>query len=174
MAERFLGSPWAAESVWRRVHQSKPAGEKALGPGDLPLSRESKRVLALAVEEADQVADTKIRTGHLLLAFLREESCLAAEILNEGGAHLDPTRKELARLPHDDAIRKNFLRERAFLPDDIVEIQNRIRLIARSRHEALANQAFEKARVFSDEEQKERDNLLVLCEQRGLLEWLFT
>jgi len=174
LAERFLGSPWAVESVWRRVDQSRPADERPLGPGDLPLSGEGKCVLAFAAEEADQVSSKTIRTGHLLLALLREEKCLTAEILHERGVHLDPTRKELARVPHDDAIRKEFVRERGSLPDDVVELQTRIRLIASSQNEAIANHDFEKARASSDEERKERANLRVLCQQRGLLEWLFT
>lgn len=67
MAKRFLGSPWAVESVWRRVGQSRPAGEKPLGPRNLPLSGEGKRVLAFAAEEADLISSMKVRTGDLLL-----------------------------------------------------------------------------------------------------------
>jgi len=174
LAERFLGSPWAVESVWRRVDQSRPAGERPLGPGDLPLSGEGKCVLAFAAEEADQVSSKAIGTGHLLLALLREEKCLAAEILHERGVHLDPTRKELARMPHDDGIRKEFVRERDSLPQEIVELQNRIRLIASSHREAFLSHEFEKARASADKERKERDKLRVLCQQQGLLEWLFT
>jgi ATP-dependent Clp protease ATP-binding subunit ClpC len=174
LAERFLGSPWALESVWRRVDQSRPIGERPLGPGDLPLSNEGKRVLAFAVEEADRVSSEKIGTGHLLLGLLRERKRLAAEILDERGVRLESTRKELARVPHDDAIRKEFVRERDLLPEDIVELQDRIRLIASSQKDAFLNHDFEKARVYSDEESKERDKLYSLCQQQGLLEWLFT
>jgi hypothetical protein len=82
--------------------------------------------------------------------------------------------KELAEVPHDDATRKEFVREQGSLPNDVVELQTRIRLIASSQNEAIANHDFEKARASSDEERKERDKLRVLCQQRGLLEWLFT
>ena len=174
LAERFFGSPWAVESVWRRVDQSRPAGEKTLGPGDLPLSGEGKRALALAAEEADQVSNKSIGTGHLLLGLLREEKCLATEILDERCVRLESTRKELARAPHDDAIRKEFVREQGSLPADVVALQTRIRLIASRQNEAISNHDFEKARASSDEEQKERDKLYVLCQQQGLLEWLFT
>jgi ATP-dependent Clp protease ATP-binding subunit ClpC len=174
LAERFLGSPWVVESVWRRVDQSRPACERPLGPGDLPLSDEGKRVLAFAVEEADRVSNEKIGTEHLLLGLLRETKCLAAQILHERGVRLESARKELAEVPHDDATRKEFVREQGSLPNDVVELQTRIRLIASSQNEAIANHDFEKARASSDEERKERDKLRVLCQQRGLLEWLFT
>ena len=49
LADRFLGSPWAVESIWKRVDQSRPIGKRPLGPGDLPLSNEGKRVLAFAL-----------------------------------------------------------------------------------------------------------------------------
>ena len=173
LAERFLGSPWAVESVWRRVDQSKPVGEKPLGPGDLPLSNEGKRVLAFAVEEADRVSEKKIGTGHLLLGLLRERKCLAATIVDEQGVRLESIRKELARVPHDDSIRKQFVRKQDSLSEDVVALQARIKLIQSSADDAITNHDFEKARALSDEERKERHKLYLLCQQHGLLEWLF-
>jgi len=38
LARRFLGSPWAADSVWRKIEQSGKIGEAIKGPCDLPLS----------------------------------------------------------------------------------------------------------------------------------------
>jgi ATP-dependent Clp protease ATP-binding subunit ClpC len=174
LAERFLGSPWAVESVWRRVEQSKPVRERPLGPGDLPLTNEGKRVLAFAAEEADRVSNKKIGTEQLLLGLLREKKSLAAQILDERGVRLESVRKELARMSHDDGIRKEFVRERDSLPEEIVELQNRIRLIASSQREALLNHDLEKARAYSEEERQKRDELYLLCQQQGVLEWLLT
>jgi ATP-dependent Clp protease ATP-binding subunit ClpA len=157
-----------------RVDQSRPVGEKPLGPRDLPLSSKGKRALAFAAEEADQVSNKSIGTGHLLLGLLREEKCLAAEILDDRGVHLESTRKELARAPHDDAVRKEFVREQGSLPADVVARQGRIRLITSSQKNVIANHDFEKARPYSDVEREERDKLHMLCQQQGLLEWLFT
>jgi ATP-dependent Clp protease ATP-binding subunit ClpC len=174
LAERFLGSPWAVESVWRRVEQSKPVRERPLGLGDLPLTNEGKRVLAFAVGEGDRVSNKKIGTEYLLLGLLREKKSLAAQILDERGVRLESVRKELARMPHDDGIRKEFVRERDSLPEEIVELQNRIRLIASSHREAFLNHDLEKARAYSEEERQKRDELYLLCQQQELLEWLFT
>jgi ATP-dependent Clp protease ATP-binding subunit ClpC len=174
LAHRFLGSPWALEAAWRKVEQSKPVREKPPAAEDLPLSSAGKRVLGFAADEADQLSNKRIGTGHLLLGLLREEKCFAAEILDDRGVRLESTRKELARAPHDDSIREEFVRESGSLPDDVVELQTRIRLIASSLSDAISNHDFEKARTYSDEERKERDKLYLLCQQHGILVWLFT
>src|SRR5216684_2858949 len=75
LARRFLGSPWAAEAVWRKIEQSKPLREKVRGPREIPLSNAAKRALAFAVEEAALFSSKRVRTEHLLLGLLREEKC---------------------------------------------------------------------------------------------------
>lgn len=66
-ARRFLGSAWAAEDVWKRIEQSKPALERISGPVDLPLSNAGKRVLRSAAEQADLLSSTQICAEHMLL-----------------------------------------------------------------------------------------------------------
>jgi len=66
---------------------------------DLPLSDESKRVLVFAAEEADRLAHKHIGTEHLFLGLLREESCVAAQILRDLGADASKLRVEIAKLP---------------------------------------------------------------------------
>jgi ATP-dependent Clp protease ATP-binding subunit ClpC len=174
LAERFLSSPWAVESVGKRLSISRDVGETPQGSVDLPLGSGAKCVLAFAAEEADQLSSRSITTGHLLLGILREEKCLPAKILNDEGVRLESTRRELERMPHDDSIRKQFVRENGFLPEDVVEQQVRVRLVAGKLTHAIDNHDFEKARSYSEEERKERDKLYLSCQQRGLLEWLFT
>lgn len=81
LANRFLGSPWAAETVWKRVEQRKPIRDKVPGAREIPLDKASQRALNLAAEEADQLSSRRIGTEHLLLGLLREEKGLAAKIL---------------------------------------------------------------------------------------------
>ena len=50
-------------------------------------------------------------------------------------------------------------------PREIVEIRKRIRLITRQMEYAIANHEFDKARLFSEEERKERQNLQRLREE---------
>jgi ATP-dependent Clp protease ATP-binding subunit ClpC len=117
LASRFLGSPWAAETVWKKVEQRKTIREKVPGPmKEIPLDKASKRALILASEEADLLSSRQIGTEHVLLGLLREEKSLAAEILSEFGVRLDPTREELSRMSHDDSKQQEFVKERGPLP----------------------------------------------------------
>ncbi|MBY0375121.1 MAG: ATP-dependent Clp protease ATP-binding subunit, partial [Bryobacteraceae bacterium] len=54
------------------------------------------------------------------------------------------------------------------LPPDIADIQKRIKFIVHRMENAIANHEFEKARFYSDEERKERENLRVLREKYNL------
>ena len=58
-------------------------------------------MLAYAAEEAERLAHKHIGTEHLLLGLLREEKCLAAQILMERGVRLSQVREELAQQPHE-------------------------------------------------------------------------
>src|SRR5207249_2049769 len=57
----------------------------------------ARRVIFFARYEASQFGSTTIETEHLLLGILREEKCVAAEILHERGLRLNAIREELAR-----------------------------------------------------------------------------
>ena len=54
------------------------------------------------------------------------------------------------------------------LPEDITEVQKRIKFIVHRMENAIANHEFEKARFYSDEERKGRDNLRALREKYHL------
>lgn len=51
---------------------------------------------------------------------------------------------------------------------EIAEVQKRINLIAERLESAVANHEFEKARFYSDEEKKERENLRNLRQSEGI------
>ena len=54
------------------------------------------------------------------------------------------------------------------LPEEVVEVHKRIRFIVQRTEASIANHEFEKARFYSDEERKERDNLKELSEKYKL------
>jgi ATP-dependent Clp protease ATP-binding subunit ClpC len=54
------------------------------------------------------------------------------------------------------------------LPEEILEVQKRIRFIIHRMEQAIANHEFEKARFYSDEERKERENMRVFREEYHL------
>src|SRR5262249_38757280 len=63
--------------------------EKVATSIDLPLSHECKRILAYAAEETERLNHLHIGTEHLLLGILREERCVASQILYERGLNVD-------------------------------------------------------------------------------------
>src|SRR5580658_9509065 len=101
LTNRFLRSEVA--SIRNQVESQTTPRERTSTSVDLPLSNESKRVLAYAAEEAERLAHKHIGTEHLLLGLLREEKCFAAEILHERGLRLLAIREELARATQEKA-----------------------------------------------------------------------
>jgi ATP-dependent Clp protease ATP-binding subunit ClpC len=67
----------------------------------------------------------------------------------------------------DEAGARVKLRQTS-LPDEITEVQKRIKFIVHRMENAIANHEFEKARFYSDEERKERENLRGLREKYNL------
>jgi ATP-dependent Clp protease ATP-binding subunit ClpC len=173
LARRFLGSPWAAEEIWREVERKKPVRAAIPAEVDLPLSPEGKRVLLLAAEEADSFSSKRIRTEHLLLGILRDEGDFTAALLSGRGLHLASTRNELRRNLHDDSIVEEFIMKLSALPDGIAESRDRLRSILTRMEQAIANRDFATARSCSDEERIERDRLRSLYEEHGLSGWMF-
>lgn len=97
LANRFLRSQAAIESIRKQIEAHTTVREKVSTSVDLPLSHECKRVLAYAAEEAERLSHKHIGTEHLLLGNLREEKSFAAEILHERGLRLAQVREEIAR-----------------------------------------------------------------------------
>ena len=119
-----LGS---AESVRREI-DARTIGHKSTSTSvDLPLSNESKRVLAYGAEEATRLGHRHIGTEHLLLGLLREENCFAAGMLRERGMSLQEMREKLAKAypatwPSFDFSRDPSGRLRRFAGSTTVEI----------------------------------------------------
>ena len=101
LTNRFLRSEVAF--IRKQVEDQSTVREKTSTSVDLPLSNESKRVLAYAAEEAERLAQKHIGAEHLLIGLLREEKCFAAQILMERGLRVSEVREKLARQPHESA-----------------------------------------------------------------------
>jgi len=95
LMSRFLSDRAGYESFQNEILAQTPAGKSIPTSVDLPLSNESKRVLAYAAEEADRLRHKHIGTEHLLLGVLREKRSFAARMLRDRGAKLKVIRKKL-------------------------------------------------------------------------------
>jgi ATP-dependent Clp protease ATP-binding subunit ClpC len=67
----------------------------------------------------------------------------------------------------DEAGARVKLRQ-AMLPDEVAEVQKRVKFITHRMETAIANHEFEKARFYSEEERKEKENLRVVREKLKL------
>jgi ATP-dependent Clp protease ATP-binding subunit ClpC len=99
LTNRFLRSHRDLESIRRQIEEHTVVREKVSTSVDLPLTNESRRVLAYAAEEAEALSHKHIGTEHLLLGLLREERSFGAELLHERGVRLAMVREELRRTP---------------------------------------------------------------------------
>ena len=215
LANRFLHSHAAVESIRKQIEGHTAPREKVSTSVDLPLSHECKRVLAYGAEECERLNHKFIDTEHLLLGLLREEKSFAAQLLHEQGLTLESVREQvqqseardaqdgsasLARLDQwlaerearggiwsvkpegianrttrfaiyvIDEPKENEKVQDIALSEKLVQIQKRIDFIVDGMENAIANHEFEKARFYSNEEWKERENLRVLRQQFNLEE----
>jgi len=72
-------------------------------PRDIPLAKESKRILAQAAVEANRLNDYWIDTDHLMLGILCQESSVGAALIHGGGVEINGAREFIARnVPRED------------------------------------------------------------------------
>jgi Clp amino terminal domain, pathogenicity island component/NTF2 fold immunity protein len=109
LTNRFLRNHSSIESIRKEIEGRITIREKVSTPIDFPLSNECKCILAYAAEEAERLSHRHIGTEHLLLGILREEKCVAAEILQQVGLRLNAIREELARSSMPVERRVTFL-----------------------------------------------------------------
>ena len=104
LAIRFLSSHAVFEAIREQIVANTRVGEKASTSVDIPMSTDSKRVLAYAAEKAP--ASGAIDTAHLLLGILRLETHFAAEILHGRGLSIEGVRQELKRAVPKGSVKK--------------------------------------------------------------------
>lgn len=98
---RFFRGGITIETIRKQVEARTEPREKIPTSIDLPLSAESKRVLAYANEEAERVSHKWIGTEHMLAGLLREEKSFVAELLRERAVSLEKVREELSKAKHE-------------------------------------------------------------------------
>lgn len=90
----FVSADGASKASYLRAAMHElPASTKPTPLAvDLPLSADSKLVIASAVEEAERLGDRHIGPEHLLMALFRQEKSAAARFLREAGITLHDLR----------------------------------------------------------------------------------
>ena len=84
-----------AEAIRREIEGERVFVERISSTAELPLSEESKKILAYASHEAESMLHSTVGSEHLLIGILRVESCLAARILRQQGVELSSLREQV-------------------------------------------------------------------------------
>src|SRR5512135_3437234 len=99
----FAKGHLSMDQIRKDVEGRSPWREKVSTSLEIPLSGESKRVLAHAAEEAERMMHNYIGTEHILLGLMREERSVAAAILGERGMRLAGVREDIQALLNERA-----------------------------------------------------------------------
>lgn len=105
VAPVFARAAVSLEELRNRIERRISSGQKVAPSVEIPFTAETKRVLQNAAAEADRLRHNEINTGHLLLGILREERCVAAQILTGKGLRLDSAREDVAHAPKERVVR---------------------------------------------------------------------
>ncbi|MBN1823980.1 MAG: ATP-dependent Clp protease ATP-binding subunit [Endomicrobiales bacterium] len=84
--------------VRNEVEKLVGTGDNVMLLGEIPFTPRAKKVLELAVEEAQNLGHTYVGTEHLLMGLLREEEGIAARVLENLGIRLIDVKDEIISL----------------------------------------------------------------------------
>lgn len=99
LAKWFPGESSAEAGIRTEIEGLITRRESVSNSAQVPLTEECKRVLNLAVEEADRLGHRDIGTEHVLIALVRLEGSLAAKLLRKRGLRPEAVREQLAKTP---------------------------------------------------------------------------
>ncbi|MCB1009378.1 MAG: ATP-dependent Clp protease ATP-binding subunit [Acidobacteria bacterium] len=95
VAELFRRFHVKPEEVRREIEGERVFVERISSTAELPLSEESKKVLAYAAHESESMLHPAVGSEHLLVGILRVEGCLAMRILTQQGFDVYTLREEV-------------------------------------------------------------------------------
>jgi len=76
-------------------------GESTTSPSEITLTPRTKKVIELAIDESQKLGHHDVRTEHLLLGLIRDETSMACEILKSQGAKLETIRLHVIAMLSD-------------------------------------------------------------------------
>jgi len=83
------------DELRREIEGERVFVERISSTAELPLSEESKKILAYTSHEAESMFHSAVGSEHLLIGILRVEGCLAMRILAQRGLHVYAVRAEV-------------------------------------------------------------------------------
>ncbi len=92
------------DKLRRRIIEMVGEGDNILLSGERPMTPRAKRVLSLAVKEANELGHNFVGTEHILLGLIREEEGVANRVLAGAGLSREKVRKAVINLLGDGAL----------------------------------------------------------------------
>ena len=83
------------DEIRREIEGERVFVERISSTAELPLSEESKKILAYAAHEAESMLHAAVGSEHLLVGILRVEGCLAMRMLSQQGFDVYTLREEV-------------------------------------------------------------------------------
>ena len=89
------------EDLRREIEGERVFVERVSSTAELPLSEETKKVLAYAAHEAESMLHKAVGSEHLIIGLLRVDNCLAQRILLHSGLDLAMVREEVVSIARE-------------------------------------------------------------------------
>ncbi len=89
------------EDLRREIEGERVFVERVSSTAELPLSEETKKILAYAAHEAESMLHKSVGSEHLIIGLLRVESSLAQRILLHNGLDLSMVREEVVSMARE-------------------------------------------------------------------------
>ena len=148
------------EDLRREIEGERVFVERISSTAELPLSEESKKILAYASHEAESMVHSSVGSEHLLIGVLRVEGCLAQRILVQYGFEVASVREEVAQVTRERANR----REKQELPF-LSEFGRDLTALARQDHfDPLIGREDEVSRIVQILARRTKNNPILLGE----------
>ena len=94
------------EDLRREIEGERVFVERISSTAELPLSEESKKILAYASHEAESMVHAAVGSEHLLIGVLRVDGCLAQRVLVQYGLEVAKVREQVASIARERASRR--------------------------------------------------------------------
>jgi ATP-dependent Clp protease ATP-binding subunit ClpC len=101
--ELFRRMDVKADTLRKEIEGERVFVERISSTAELPLSEESKKVLAYASHEAESMLHASVGSEHLLIGLLRVEGCAAMRTLTRAGMDLYNAREEVLAIGRERA-----------------------------------------------------------------------
>jgi len=148
------------EELRREIEGERPFVERISSTAELPLSEESKKILAYAAHEAESMGHAAVGCEHLLVGILRVEGSLGMRILHQHGLDVLAVREEVETLVRE----RDSTRQKRDLPFLAEFGRDLTALAAQGAFDPLVGRDVEVDRIVQTLSRRTKNNPILLGE----------